>query len=155
MDAARPNNMEIVRRAIEAGDNHDNEQMAQLVAATSIVHPLYDSYDDIKDEQLGYEFETTQEENEAATARRREQFPQARTTIDAMFEVGNDKVVTIWTGTDTHRSGKEVTIKGIGIDRIADGKIVESWYSWDRLGYWQQLGFVPHVRELLARLDKL
>ncbi len=29
------------------------------------------------------------------------------------------------------------------IDRIADGKIVESWDNWDTLGLMQQLGAIP------------
>lgn len=155
MEATKLGNMEIVRRVIEAADNRDNEQMSQLYAPTLVAHALYDSYDPIKEEQSGYNYESTQEESEAMAALELERFPHQRTTIDEMFEVGDDKVVTITTTTNTHKSGKEITVKGIGIDRIADGKIVETWYSWDRLGYWQQLGFVPHVRELLAQLDKL
>ena len=155
MEAARPNNMEIVRRAIEAEDNNDNEQLAQLTASTHIGHSLYDAYDFIKGEQSGYDFETTREQQEKWLAYLREQYPHTRTTIDEMFEVGDDKVVYITTTTSTHKSGKEITTKGMSLDRIADGKIVESWNSWDRLGYWQQLGFVPHVKELLAQFNKL
>jgi ketosteroid isomerase-like protein len=155
MEAAKLSNMEIVRRVIEAADNNDTAKVSELFAATVVSHPMYDAYSPIKDEQVGYKFETTQEEFEQATSYELQQFPHSRTTIDEMFEVGDDKVVTITTLTSTHRSGKEITTKGIGIDRIADGKIIESWYSWDRLGYWQQLGFVPPTKELVAQLDKL
>ncbi|MEO8288472.1 MAG: ester cyclase [Chloroflexota bacterium] len=155
MESARLNNIEIVRRAILAGDNNDNEQSAELTAPTHIGHALFDSYDLLKGEQLGYDFETTREEHEEWTTYLQEQYPHTRTTIDEIFEVGDDKVVYITTTTNTHKSGKEITTKGMSLDRIAEGKIVETWYSWDRLGYWQQLGFVPHVKELLARFNEL
>jgi predicted ester cyclase len=40
-------------------------------------------------------------------------------------------------------TGKSATITGITIDRIADGKIVESWDELDQLGMLQQLGVIP------------
>jgi predicted ester cyclase len=155
MATTRLDNMEIVRRAIAAEDNYDTEQVRQFVASTVVIHALYDSYNHVKDQQMGYNFESTQDDYAAIAAHDREQFPQSRTTIDEMFEAGDDKVVTITTNISTHHSGKQVTVKAISVDRIADGKIVEGWYSWDRLGFWQQLGFVPHERDLSAQLEKL
>jgi steroid delta-isomerase-like uncharacterized protein len=65
-----------------------------------------------------------------------------------------DLVVTRWTGTGTHDgelmgmppTGKWVEIDGITIDRIADGKIVESWTCFDTLGMMQQLGAIPEAQ---------
>jgi predicted ester cyclase len=37
-------------------------------------------------------------------------------------------------------TGKRATWTGIAIDRIAGGKIAESWVNWDMLGMLQQLG---------------
>jgi steroid delta-isomerase-like uncharacterized protein len=62
-----------------------------------------------------------------------------------------DKVVTRWTATGTHKgelmgippSGKKVRVTGIAIDRLEDGKIVESWSSFDQLGMLQQIGAIP------------
>lgn len=34
-------------------------------------------------------------------------------------------------------------MRGITIERIKDGKIVERWVSQDRLGLMQQLGLAP------------
>jgi predicted ester cyclase len=34
-------------------------------------------------------------------------------------------------------------VTGIAIDRIQDGRIVETWVNWDTLGMMQQLGLVP------------
>ena len=40
-------------------------------------------------------------------------------------------------------TGKQATVTGITIDRIADGRIAESWDNWDTLGLMQQLGAIP------------
>jgi predicted ester cyclase len=40
-------------------------------------------------------------------------------------------------------TGKQVTIKGIHIDRIAGGKVVETWNYSDMMGVMQQLGMKP------------
>jgi predicted ester cyclase len=40
-------------------------------------------------------------------------------------------------------TGKQATVTGITIDRIVDGRFVESWTNWDTLGLMQQLGVIP------------
>jgi len=77
-------------------------------------------------------------------------FPNGHVTIEDIIAQG-DKVVTRWTAQGTHTgemrdippNGKQATVTGITIHRIASGKIVESWTSWDDLGELQQLGVVP------------
>ena len=82
---------------------------------------------------------------------------------DGRFEVceqiaEGDLVVTRWTGKGTHDgelmgmppTGKAVEIQGITIDRIADGKIAESWTCFDTLGMLQQLGAVPEAQTTSA-----
>jgi predicted ester cyclase len=62
-----------------------------------------------------------------------------------------DKVVTRWTVQATHQgelngipaTGKRVTVTAMTIDRITDGKVIESWTIFDALGLMQQLGVVP------------
>ncbi len=62
-----------------------------------------------------------------------------------------DRVVTRWTGQGTHQgelmgippTGARVTVTGISIDRIAGGRIEETWVSYDALGMMQQLGVIP------------
>jgi predicted ester cyclase len=39
-------------------------------------------------------------------------------------------------------SGRKVAIGGMTLARIKDGKIVEAWDSWDKLGMLQQIGVV-------------
>lgn len=80
----------------------------------------------------------------------RDAFPDLRLTIEEMIAEG-DLVTTRWTARGTHRgdlmgitaTGKQATVTGITIDRIQDGRFVESWTNWDTLGLLQQLGAVP------------
>ena len=80
----------------------------------------------------------------------REAFPDGRTTIEAMVAEG-DTVVSRWTFHGTHENkfagvaatGRQVSLSGINIDRIVDGKFVERWYEMDRMGLMQQLGVIP------------
>jgi steroid delta-isomerase-like uncharacterized protein len=77
-------------------------------------------------------------------------FPDSHWTVDEMLSSG-DTVVTRWTGRGTHRgelaglapTGRAVQVTGIWIHRVANGRIVESWNSWDTLGMMQQVGAVP------------
>ena len=77
-------------------------------------------------------------------------FPDMAVSTDDMIAEG-DKVVSRWTGTGTHQgefmgipaTGKKVTVTGIGIDRVVDGKIVEHWEQFDAMGMMQQLGAIP------------
>lgn len=62
----------------------------------------------------------------------------------------DDRVVLRVTAGGTHQgefqgippTGDTVTITGIGIARIEDGQIVESWWDFDALGLMQQLGAI-------------
>jgi steroid delta-isomerase-like uncharacterized protein len=77
-------------------------------------------------------------------------FDDSLVTIDDQIAEG-DQVVTRWTGRGTHTgelmgiapTGKEVTVSGITVSRLADGKIAEEWELMDALGMLVQLGAVP------------
>jgi steroid delta-isomerase-like uncharacterized protein len=66
-----------------------------------------------------------------------------------------DKVVTRWTMRGTHTgelmgippTGKQVTVGGMQVERIAEGKIVEHWRTSDDLGLLQQLGVTPGMQQ--------
>ena len=76
--------------------------------------------------------------------------PDMHYAVDDIVTEG-DKVAVRWTGQGTHKgdlmgiapTGKQVTITGISILRIAGGKIVEEWGEINLLGALQELGAFP------------
>jgi steroid delta-isomerase-like uncharacterized protein len=84
----------------------------------------------------------------------RTSFPDLKVTIEEQI-AERDLVTSRWSARGTHRgpllgieaTGKEATVTGITIDRIDNGKIVESWNNWDTFGLLQQLGVVPALAE--------
>jgi steroid delta-isomerase-like uncharacterized protein len=74
-------------------------------------------------------------------------FPDFQMNVEDMIAEG-DKVVARVSMSGTHEgefmgiepTGNRVTITGIDILRITDGKIVERWGNFDNLGMMQQLG---------------
>lgn len=77
-------------------------------------------------------------------------FPDTQMTIEDQIAEG-DKVLTRWTARGTHTgelmgipaTGKQVTVTGLDLSRIAGGKVVEAWGEFDQMGMMQQLGVVP------------
>lgn len=77
-------------------------------------------------------------------------FSDQRFLVNEQIAEG-DFVTTRWTGTGTNdgelmgmpATGKSAVVAGVTINRFRDGKIIESWASWDTLGMMQQLGVVP------------
>jgi steroid delta-isomerase-like uncharacterized protein len=77
----------------------------------------------------------------------RDAFPDTDLVVEDAFAVG-DKVAVRWTATGTHSgdglgipaTGKRIRITGITIARIENGKVVEGWDNWDRLGMLEQIG---------------
>jgi steroid delta-isomerase-like uncharacterized protein len=79
----------------------------------------------------------------------RQAFPDFRDSIDIQLAEA-DMVATRFTSMGTHRgafmglepTNRELSRTGISIDRISEGKIVESWANWDMMGMMQQLDAV-------------
>lgn len=77
-------------------------------------------------------------------------FPDYQLTAEDTVAEG-DRVVNRWVMRGTHRgefmgvpaTGKQLTVSGIDIFRIAGGKIVENRQELDVLGLLQQLGVIP------------
>ena len=77
-------------------------------------------------------------------------FPDATHTIEDQIAEG-DKVVTRMTVRGTFLgeylgippNGKQITVVGIMIHRIAGGQLVEHWAMADNLSCFQQLGVIP------------
>jgi steroid delta-isomerase-like uncharacterized protein len=74
-------------------------------------------------------------------------FSDARISIDDVIAEGEQMAVR-WTFTGTQSgdflgiqaTGKKLTLPGISIVRMKDGKIVEGWDGYDALGMLRQLG---------------
>lgn len=80
----------------------------------------------------------------------RSAFPDLHLDVEDLIAEG-DKVVGRYMLRGTHKgeflglppSGKEVSVTGMFIRRIAGGKYVEGWDLTDALGMMQQLGVIP------------
>jgi len=74
------------------------------------------------------------------------------TVEDALAD--RDRVVTRWRMEGTQdgplmgiaASGRWISVEGIRIDRIEDGKIAESWMQLDTMGLLEQIGALPKLR---------
>lgn len=77
-------------------------------------------------------------------------FPDARFTVEDRVAEG-DRVAARLTMRGTHlgslngipATGRTITVTGMSIERVVDGRIVEGWNENDALGLMQQLGVLP------------
>jgi predicted ester cyclase len=84
------------------------------------------------------------------TANHRLTFVPFHVEVKDLFAEG-DRVVSRWTFSGKQEKDfqgipptyKPVEVENIVIHRLANGKIVEAWFSYDALGLLQQLGAVP------------
>jgi predicted ester cyclase len=80
--------------------------------------------------------------------------PDLEITVEDQL-VDEDRVASHWTATGTNR-GRRVTIRGITISHVVEGKIVEDWGYSDTAGLLRQLGLLRSAalgaEQLLARL---
>lgn len=80
--------------------------------------------------------------------------PGYEDTISQMIADG-DRVAYVSTMTgvqsgplgDLPATGREFTLVNIVIQRLDEGKIVETWVSWDNVAFLSQLGFMPPAGE--------
>ena len=90
-------------------------------------------------------------------ATRRAAFPDRRFVVEEMIAEG-DKVSARFTMRGTHSgelrgiapSGKEVTMTGIDMIRLEEGKMVEDRVEGDQLGMMQQLGVIASPQQAEA-----
>lgn len=79
-------------------------------------------------------------------------FPDINFTVEDRLVEG-DKVFVRWSATGTHlgefsgipATGKKVTVTGMVIHQMAEGKIQESWECVNTLSLLQQMGVVPEM----------
>jgi steroid delta-isomerase-like uncharacterized protein len=92
----------------------------------------------------------TKEGVKALVAMYRTAFPDTQFTVDDVLAEG-DGVAVRWTARGTHQrelqgipaTNKQVTVTGMDLYRLDNGKIAEHWGTWDQLGLLQQLGAIP------------
>ena len=80
--------------------------------------------------------------------------PDLHITIEKLLAEG-DTVTKRWTYHATQSgdlaglppSGKRITMSGLELFRLSDGKIVECWLGYDNLSLMQQLGVIPTVEQ--------
>ena len=132
-------NKAVARRFLEIFSDGNTDGLDEIVAADVVDH---DPYNPHADEGL--------EGAKKTIAMYREAFPDLSFEIEFQVAEG-DMVATHWAGTGTHEgalmgvepTGVKATTVGIGVDRIEDGKVVETWNSWDVLGLMQKIGAIP------------
>ena len=132
-------NVAVVRRFIEEVINQ-----GKLDAADEIVEENFIELDPLPGQRQG------REGLKEVIGMMRAAFPDIHWVSDETIAAG-DKVVTRFTWTGTHRgpflgipaTGRNVTVKGVVIDRLSQGKMADSRILMDTLGMMQQLGVVP------------
>jgi steroid delta-isomerase-like uncharacterized protein len=133
-------NKAIARRLLEEAFNSGN-----LDVVDELVAPEFVNHDAALPEPT-----TGIEATKASIAGYRDAFPDLRLTIEQQVAEG-EFVTTRWSARGTHQgdlmgmaaTGKQATVTGITLDRIVEGRFVESWTNWDTLGLMQQLGVIP------------
>jgi steroid delta-isomerase-like uncharacterized protein len=141
------NNKAIVRRLIEEVWNKGNLSMTDELFA-----PNYEGHD-----VSTPDFGRGPESEKMRVILYRNAFPDVRLTIEDIIAEG-DTVMTRWSCRGTHKgelsgiapTGKQFTISGITVARLAHGKIAEAYVNWDALGLMQQLGVVPELAKAKA-----
>jgi steroid delta-isomerase-like uncharacterized protein len=86
----------------------------------------------------------------AAGAAFRAAFPDWHSDVHLLVADG-DLVAEVFTASGTHRgeimgvaaTGRSMSLEGINVFRVRDGRITERWGRLDDLGFMQQLGLAP------------
>ena len=135
------NNKALVRRFYEEAWNQKNLGILEDTHASDWVHYDPSNPADLRDGPQG---------NRERLAEVIVAFPDICYTLEDLIAEG-DRVVARFTVRGTQRgafgpipaTGRAVTMQGVIIHRIRDGKIAEDWVVRDTLGLMQQLGVIP------------
>ena len=96
------------------------------------------------------------EEDQVAVRAERTAFPDITMTVDQMVAEG-DRVAVLWTvhGTHTHAgyggippTGARLEMRGTSFWRLANGRMVEEWTTFNELGAYSQIA--KHLKWVLA-----
>lgn len=143
-------NKAIVERLVEIWNTGDLSMADEIFAADFVNHdPTLPNVTGIEN------YKTWIAENRAA-------FPDVHIEVHDMIAEG-DRAASRWTVTGTHKgefSGippteVQVTVTGMSIHHLVNGRIVEAWWCYDTLGMMQQLGVIPPMPDSpLPALDR-
>lgn len=136
------NNKQIVRQLFKDFLGKGNLSVADRIIASNHIHH----------DPATPDFGKGPEGQKQTVSLYRNTFSDLQFKVNDMIEAGNF-VTTRYTSTGQHTAefhgiaptGKSVSVEGIAINRLARGKIVETWVIWDALGLMRQLGQVPEV----------
>ena len=131
-------NTDIIHRYFEEWGNHGDTKAADELIATNVTlrNPpaVLHSLEDYKQGMAAFH----------------KAFPDLHFTVEEMISE-KDKVLVRWSLRGTQlgeyqgrpATDKPVLVTGMSLFRLADGKIQEITVSMDRLGMWQQMGWLP------------
>lgn len=82
--------------------------------------------------------------------------PDIRYVVEKMVGCGN-QVTVCWRASGHHGgkimnippTGKPVSITGVSVIEITDGRVSKVWYQWDQAGMLRQIGLLPEIRKTL------
>jgi predicted ester cyclase len=120
----------------EVWNQRKSGSVPDLLAADCVMHGISETGTDVRGP----------EEFLAMHRRLLSAFPDMQFAIDDCFGAG-DKIVVRWTATMRHTgpglgidaTGAEIKLRGMGIARIAGGKVQETWDNWDRMAMFEQI----------------
>jgi len=83
-------------------------------------------------------------------------FPDIEVKVELVIDDG-EHIASRWVATMTHKgdhlgvpaSGKRVSVTGMSMARLRDGKMVEGWNNWDMLALMQQVDAIQPAAQLL------
>ncbi len=138
-------NKAIVRRLFEELWNKGN-----LSVADQLFSPNYTHHDPSTPD-----FGRGPESERKRATLYRTAFPDLQLTIEDIIAEG-ETVMARWSCRGTHKgdlsgiapTGKQFSISGVSIARLANGKLAEGWVNWDAQGLMQQLGVVPELAKV-------
>ena len=133
-------NLSVIRRFYDAYNNKDEKIMDDVIT---------DDYVDHGHQPPGRGIEGAKSDQREFTAA----FQDARFDIDEMI-AADDRVVVRWTVHATHTgpfaglppTKKKITVPGISLYRLRDGKITDTRNQADLLGMFKQLGAIEKLK---------
>lgn len=120
----------------EVWNQKKSESVPELLAADCVMHGISETGEDVRGTEGFLDLH----------AKLLSAFPDMRFTVHDCFGA-DDKIVVRWTATTKHTgpglgidaTSAEIKLCGIGIARIAGGKVQETWDNWDRMAMFEQI----------------